>query len=140
MSFVYFITSEPDEYVKIGWALHGPHQRLAQLQTGCPDPLRLMAYVPATRQEERLLHQTFAELHHRGEWFYNDHKLLDLIRYLSDGWPRETKTMASRQTFEDALWDVVITGYDYPTLPDPDAYRASGNGAYWRHIHGEATA
>lgn len=135
--FIYFITSEPDEYVKIGWAMHSPHRRMRELQTGCPEALRLMAYAPGSREEERRLHETFAELHYRGEWFFNQHKLYDLISYLSDNHPRETNSGATRQRFEDGIWDVVITGYDFPMLPDIPAYRRSGNGTLWRHMHPE---
>jgi hypothetical protein len=138
--FVYFITSEPDEYVKIGWALNSPLYRLSQLQTGCPQPLRLMAYTHASREEERRLHATFHELHYRGEWFFLEHKLLDFVRYLSDDFPRPTRVCATRQQFENAIWDVVVTGYDFPMLPDLDAYRNSGDGALWRHMHPEMDA
>lgn len=136
--FVYFITSEPDLFVKIGWALHCPERRLRELQTGCPEPLRLMAYFPGSREDERRLHDTFAELHHRGEWFYNQHKLTDLIQYLSDNYPKPTETGASREVFEAATWDVIITGYDFPDKPDLGEYRVSANGDLWKHLHREA--
>lgn len=134
---VYFITVEPDRYVKIGWALHNPANRLRELQTGCPDTLRLMAWAPGSREDERRLHETFRELHYRGEWFVCEHKLEDLVSYLSDDFPRPTKTGATRQRFEDGIWDVVITGYDFPHLHDLDAYRRSGDGALWDHLHPE---
>ena len=135
IGFVYFITSEPDEYVKVGWSLNHPADRLRVLQTGCPQPLRLMAFAPASREEERRLHLTFADLQYRSEWFFMERKLLDLVSYLSDGWPRPTKTGASRQEFENALWDAVITGCTYPDMPDELSYLASGDGSYWHHIH-----
>lgn len=135
--FVYFITMEPDEYVKIGWALHSPNGRMNTLQTGCPEALRLMAYAPGSREDERRLHATFDGLRYRGEWFFNQHKLRDLIQYLSDDYPRETKSGADRQRFEDGIWDVVITGYDYPFLPDVEAYRESADGELWRFMHPE---
>lgn len=135
--FVYFVTSEPDNFVKIGWAMRSPWARMRELQTGCPEALRLMAAVPGSRDEERRLHETFAELHYRGEWFFLEHKLSDLVQYLSDNWPKETNNVAARQTFEDAIWDVVITGYDYPHLPDVEAYRSSGNGSFWKHMYPE---
>jgi hypothetical protein len=135
--YVYFITMEPDQYVKIGWALRNPWSRMRELQTGCPEALRMMAAAPGTRDEERRLHETFAELHYRGEWFIMDHKLYDLVQYLSDGWPRETNEIASRQTFENGIWDVVIAGFDFPHRPNLDEYRKSGDGRLWRHMHPE---
>lgn len=136
--FVYFITAEPDEFVKIGWSLNNPLGRMRDLQTGCPEALRLMAYFPGSLEDERRLHRTFAELQYRSEWFFLQHKLKDLVRYLSDDWPRETENGASRQTFENAVWDVIITGFDYPDLPDVEAYRSSGDGSHWHFMHPEA--
>lgn len=136
--YVYFITCEPDEYVKIGWAKHNPANRMRTLQTGCPEALRLMAYFPGSQDDERRLHETFAELQYRGEWFLVQHKLRDLIEYLSDNWPRETNSGASRETFEGAVWDVIISGFEHPDMPDPAAYRRSGNGRLWHHMHREA--
>lgn len=138
--FVYFITSEPDEYVKIGWSLHNPSGRMRTLQTGCPEALRLMAYFPGTQEDERRLHATFEELHYRGEWFSLSYKLLDLVRYLSDNHPRETNSGATRRRFEDGVWDAVITGYEHPDMPDDYLirYRMSGNASPWMHLFQEA--
>lgn len=96
-----------------------------------------MAYTPASRDEERRLQETFGELHHRGEWFYNQQKLLDLIQYLSEDYPRPTERMADRETFEGAIWDVVITGMEHPDMPDVESYRRSGQGRLWRHMYPE---
>jgi hypothetical protein len=137
--YVYFITSEPDQYVKIGWSLKNPVGRMRELQTGCPEVLRLMAYFPGSLEEERRLHRTFAELHYRGEWFSLQYKLLDLVRYLSDGWPRETESCAGRRRFEDSVWDIILGGYEHPDMP-PEylaAYRASANGEIWHFMHPE---
>jgi hypothetical protein len=137
--YVYFITCEPDQYVKIGWSLRNPTGRLNTLQTGCPEALRLMAFFPGSQEDERRLHQTFDELRYRGEWFFNQYKLLDLIRYLSDGYPRETNTGATREVFEAATWDVIITGYEHPDMDDRylAEYRRSGAGHLWTHLHPE---
>jgi hypothetical protein len=43
--------------------------RMAQLQTGSPFELYLMGYVPGGKKLERELHQKYAHLHLRGEWF-----------------------------------------------------------------------
>lgn len=135
--FVYFITMEPDEFVKVGWSLNNPVGRMRELQTGCPEALRLMAYTPGSLEDEKRLHRTFAELRYRGEWFFLQHKLRDLVQYLSDNYPKETESVAARQTFENAVWDVIITGYDYPHLPDVEAYRRSGDGSLWEYMYPE---
>jgi hypothetical protein len=106
MGSIYFITMEPDEYVKIGWALNGPAKRLSELQCGCPHPLRLMAYAPGTLDEEKILHKLFADLRHRGEWFLNRGPLAALIELLSDDHPRPTQSGADRQSFIEAVSEI----------------------------------
>lgn len=136
--FVYFITREPGDRVKIGFTTSNPHARRAALQTGCPDPLDLVAYVPATDEEERRLHETFRELRVQGEWFYCQQKLADFVWYLDgDCDPRNRDPATDRERFEDGLWDVVITGYDYPNRTDLEGYAESGDGSLWLHLFPE---
>ena len=82
--FVYFIAPEAllcrqqdDElrYVKIGYTGNKPEARLAALQTGCPAPLTLIAYIDGSPELERDFHNTFADLRMTGEWFCVAHKL-----------------------------------------------------------------
>jgi hypothetical protein len=58
--------------IKIGWSWAHPGARggrLAQLQTGCPDELRLLGAILGAKSEERALHARFYEHRIRGEWF-----------------------------------------------------------------------
>ena len=135
--YVYFITCEPDEFVKIGWSLHHPLGRLNVMQTGCPQAMRLMAFFPGSLEDERRLHLTFHELRYRGEWFSMQQKLADLVQYLSDDYPRPCDQGASREAFVAATWDVIITGYDFPHRRDLEGYKESGNGDLWLHMHPE---
>lgn len=69
LGFVYFIETVTAPYrLKIGWA-YDPHDRLKQLQTGSPQPLRLIGARVGTKEYERGLHQRFAGLRGVGEWF-----------------------------------------------------------------------
>lgn len=66
--WIYFIVPASAVQVKIGWALQ-PLDRLKTLQTGHPSPLRIVALIPGTQDQEYLLHRVFAEHRIRGEWF-----------------------------------------------------------------------
>lgn len=65
-SSVYF--AESAGRVKIGWSKK-VGTRIAQLQTGCPEPIRLLATTPGGLSVERRLHQQFATARVSGEWF-----------------------------------------------------------------------
>lgn len=65
-SSVYF--AESAGRVKIGWSKKVA-TRIAQLQTGCPEPIRLLATTPGGLGLERRLHQQFAAARVNGEWF-----------------------------------------------------------------------
>jgi hypothetical protein len=71
--YVYLIDAGMD--VKIGYA-RNPFKRLALLQTGNSEPLRLAAAFPGTKQTERELHELFAGDRIRGEWFYPSYELV----------------------------------------------------------------
>jgi Meiotically up-regulated gene 113 len=45
------------------------HERVKDLQTGCPWKLTVLAVTEGTKCDEKGLHQRFRELHMRGEWF-----------------------------------------------------------------------
>ncbi len=103
--FVYLITMEPDEFVKIGFTRQNPRARLAALQTGCPQGLHLRGYFPAAQHEEKLLHRVFDALRYQGEWFYNERKLRDFVLYFDD---IRDRACAPRDMFEGALHDCVM--------------------------------
>jgi hypothetical protein len=71
MGYVYVIECPERQLIKVGMTNGAPARRLAQLQTGQPDPLRLLyawAVLDAARAE-RCMHQLLAAQHYRGEWF-----------------------------------------------------------------------
>jgi hypothetical protein len=61
--------------LKIGFTSSNPYARLATLQTGSPTELTVMAVRPGTMDDERRLHEEFAEERVRGEWFQMSERL-----------------------------------------------------------------
>lgn len=132
--FVYFIGSlDSSPYVKIGWALHSPFRRLKELQTGCPDHLTVFTYFRGSIEDERRLHRTFDLLHYRGEWFINDLKLRDFIDYLTE-FDEKLEEECPRERFEGAVWDVLVTGYNWPHRPNLAIYKRSADPSEWRAL------
>lgn len=64
---IYFIKSK--RFVKIGYTAKEPEKRLAQLQTGNPETLKLLGTIEGTPEVEKALHNYFNRFHFRGEWF-----------------------------------------------------------------------
>jgi hypothetical protein len=64
--FTYFIQAARVGHIKIGRAID-PLQRLAELQTGSPVKLELLAVLRG--DHEAMLHRKFADLRIHGEWF-----------------------------------------------------------------------
>lgn len=125
--FVYLITMEPDEFVKIGFTRAHPRSRLDTLQTGCPQPLRLMAYFPGTMEDEKRLHMTFNELRFRGEWFSVEDKLSDFLTYLGDF----RDPMKAREAFEGAVHDCIINEIG------PWSVSETCDASFWAHLEFE---
>lgn len=79
---VYFILAPHSISVKIGYTSNGCALRLMQLQTGTPEPLLLLGYMPADeRYTEMFLHEHFRELRIRGEWFQFNSSIANFIRW-----------------------------------------------------------
>lgn len=76
---VYFITDETA--IKIGFSTD-PRSRLAALQGSQHAALRLIAAFPGGPQDERALHEHFAHLCIRGEWFQFHQEITDFVASL----------------------------------------------------------
>lgn len=76
---VYFVQDTVSGHIKIGYTSKPATWRLSLLQTGNPNPLRLLITLPGGEQEEARLHRKFAVARHRGEWFHPWRMLLGYI-------------------------------------------------------------
>lgn len=74
---IYFVIVH--KYIKIGFAKNDLESRLNQIQTGCPYPMYLVGTCRAHHAVEKQMHQKFAHLRVRGEWFYLSKELGEYI-------------------------------------------------------------
>jgi hypothetical protein len=113
--FVYFIAPEDllhreygDELraVKIGYTNSEPRVRMAQLQTGSPVCLSVIAHIHGTPELERAFHAAFSQLGQSGEWFSCLFKLDMLLRKIDrEGAP---DTLVPRAELVKAMRDTVF--------------------------------
>lgn len=73
---IYFAQTSDNQYIKIG-KTDDVQKRLSGLQTGTPHTLKLLATMPGGHDEERMLHQRFAGIRARGEWFHTTKALVE---------------------------------------------------------------
>lgn len=66
---IYFIATESDSAIKIGFTLNNPLVQLNTLRSGHHEKLRLVAVMEGDEAEERRLHRVFADDQLEGEWF-----------------------------------------------------------------------
>jgi len=66
--YVYFIQGAVGGPIKIGWS-QDVDKRVAELQTGNPEPLSVINMIPGTKNDERRLHDLLGHLRISGEWF-----------------------------------------------------------------------
>lgn len=74
---IYFISTSDNRYIKIGKA-SDPVKRLSSIQTGHPEKLKLVAFIPGDLSLEKRLHEKFGKLRSHLEWFHNDPSILSL--------------------------------------------------------------
>jgi hypothetical protein len=76
--WVYFFRA--GDHIKIGWS-RNPKARKASLSTASPFDLEFLGQLPGTEDDEQALHQVFAHLRVKREWFTPDPLLLAFIRW-----------------------------------------------------------
>ena len=81
---IYFIANESDTAVKVGYTSSNPLSRLAGLQTGHHEKLRLIAVTEGDEAAERRLHSIFASDRLEGEWFRPSEYLYATIDFLGE--------------------------------------------------------
>jgi hypothetical protein len=74
MQYVYFLEAPEVNRIKIGCA-GDPESRAAQISTACPVDVSLLGYIEGDFAREAELHQIFAHLRKRGEWFEGSDEL-----------------------------------------------------------------
>lgn len=80
--YVYFIRSGKKGDIKIGKS-NNPEKRMAELQTGNPKKLRLIASIHCKSEQEafsleKKIHQLFRKRRLHGEWFHKNIHLKDV--------------------------------------------------------------
>lgn len=80
---IYFIQQGNDGPIKIGYTgKEDIKQRLAALQTACPQELHVLACIAGDVTLEHALHSLFERHMLRGEWFNPDTEILSFLKYL----------------------------------------------------------
>lgn len=82
---IYFVQTEPDGPVKIGYTRRRVGDRMAEGQTFNAQRILVLAETYGTRHEETLLHQRFRHLRIQGEWFRYGEEVRDLVLHLVEG-------------------------------------------------------
>lgn len=77
-SWVYFVRSGAAGPIKIGYA-RDPYTRFMNLRTASPDDVAYLGHFPGGIEEEHAVHERFAHLRIRGEWFRAESELLTFI-------------------------------------------------------------
>src|SRR5262245_23909222 len=79
--YVYVLLAERSGMLKVGYAAD-PGRRLAELQTGSPEELILMGYLPGGPELEQHIHNLLRVEHVHGEWFRATDDVLATLRTL----------------------------------------------------------
>jgi hypothetical protein len=82
---IYFVQPEGRPFIKIGYA-RCVRDRLSELQAYNPEELILLGVIPGGRPQETMLHQRFAHLWVRGEWFRYTAELCSFIQEQADAY------------------------------------------------------
>jgi hypothetical protein len=94
---IYYIACTATERLKIGYTRGEPEVRLKQLQTGSAAELRLIACHEGEPEDERRLHDKYADHRVRGEWFQMSSELfehLGMVVWLTGAQCHETGRIA----------------------------------------------
>ncbi len=81
--YIYLITADGDNYVKIGLSRKHPHHgRISELETSCPFRLSvfLARRVDHPNRVERELHEKYSAFRLKGEWFRLDRAQMELLK------------------------------------------------------------
>lgn len=105
---VYFIQSGAAGAIKIGWA-GKPFKRMATLQVGNAELLRMLLVLPGDQPEEARLHSKFSDIRVRGEWFHPDPILFSFIDGARAACPDQPTAESEGPDFLNGLDDDLLT-------------------------------
>jgi hypothetical protein len=134
-SWVYFIESTGNGRIKIGFTTGDVETRRRALQTGSPEPLRVLAMIQGDEKLERRLHVRFAADRIVGEWFTPSDALVSFVDGIHMAQEQHITGYESRAQAEDKRRRIAL---DYQARMD--AERAAKQAAYeaeWEAEHGE---
>ena len=95
--------------MKIGFTSVTVKQRMRQLQTGCPEPLELLAGIPGEFADERNLKARFADYRIHGEFFRYEGDVARWLWYVTD----EYGTVPNPLPLQD-VWGAILRFADRP--------------------------
>ncbi len=126
---IYFAQADGTDLVKIGCTAGDPTKRLRELQTGCPQPLKLIAAVDGGEADEARWHRDFAADRVNGEWFRLTIPLLLAIlaavpRQPSGERAKQPKPRRPPRSTRSAL--TMTTGFSGPVRSSAKPDRRSG--------------
>lgn len=84
---IYFIRAKQSGRVKIGYTGGDGASRLAQLQTGSPEQLELLATIDGGLDVEKRFHELFDKCRVHGEWFQPTWQFRQALQWLQAGAP-----------------------------------------------------
>jgi hypothetical protein len=96
---IYFVTCKRANAVKIGSCFGPPHyvhKRVSMLQVGCPFRLELAGVQNGFLEDERALHERFADQHIHGEWFLLSEEIERHLETLDAPEPRNMTPRAQK--------------------------------------------
>lgn len=108
---IYFIHCPMTARVKIGHAAN-PWQRFSKIQSDSPGKLVLLGAEPGGREREAELHERFAALRSRGEWFSAGAELIAYVASL----PVVERLASGRRTYAATWGDSGLTDVDLEPL------------------------
>lgn len=87
---IYFVQPESSPLVKIGFSIGDTKKRVAHLQCGNHEFLRLLATMRGSLATERDLHIKFRKFHRHGEWFVLSPEIAKFIEDNATAHPQES--------------------------------------------------
>ena len=85
---IYFFGTDYNR-VKIGYSIENLYRRKRDIQTGCPDPIKLLGIIPCNNKVEMMdcerdLHRQFQKYNTVGEWFRLTPEISDYIKNFTE--------------------------------------------------------